>query len=101
MGSFQQYPIRLAWAITIHKSQGLTFEKAIVDVEKSFAAGQAYVALSRCTDLEGLILKSKIQKSNVIVDSRIVAFHKNSVAHSNLDKALEYAKRRLCSKTNI
>ncbi|MCB9225633.1 MAG: AAA family ATPase [Chitinophagales bacterium] len=98
LGSFQQYPIRLAWAITIHKSQGLTFEKAIVDVEKSFAAGQAYVALSRCTDLEGLILKSKIQKSNVIVDSRIVVFHKNSVAHSNLDKALEYAKEDYAQK---
>lgn len=98
LGSFKQYPIRLAWAITIHKSQGLTFEKAIVDVGKSFAAGQAYVALSRCTDLSGLILKSKIQQSNVIVDNRIVAFHKKSVAQKSLDKALEYAKEQYAEK---
>lgn len=57
-GSFEQIPLRLAWAITIHKSQGLTFEKAIIDAEASFAHGQTYVALSRCTSLEGIVLKS-------------------------------------------
>lgn len=98
MGSFKQYPIRLAWAITIHKSQGLTFEKAIIDIGKSFAAGQAYVALSRCTDLEGLVLKSKIQAKNVFVDPRIVSFHKESVSTGNLDKALEYAKEAYAKK---
>ena len=60
LGSFTQFPLRLAWAITIHKSQGLTFEKAIIDAGEAFAPGQVYVALSRCTSLDGLILKSKI-----------------------------------------
>src|SRR5690606_423973 len=54
LGSFTQYPLRLAWAITIHKSQGLTFEKAIIDAGAAFAPGQVYVALSRCTNLEGM-----------------------------------------------
>ena len=60
LGSFTQFPLRLAWAITIHKSQGLTFEKAIIDAGEAFAAGQVYVALSRCTNLEGMVLQSRI-----------------------------------------
>ena len=64
LGSFTQYPLRLAWAITIHKSQGLTFEKAIIDAGASFAAGQVYVALSRLTSLSGLILNSTIHILN-------------------------------------
>ena len=73
-GSFTQIPLRLAWAITIHKSQGLTFEKAIIDAEASFAHGQTYVALSRCKTLEGIILKTKITNNAIINDNRVVAF---------------------------
>src|SRR5690606_23150807 len=68
LGSFQQYPIRLAWAVTIHKSQGLTFEKAIVDAERSFAPGQVYVALSRLTHIHGLVLLTPISPHNIQVD---------------------------------
>ncbi|MGE5356445.1 MAG: helix-turn-helix domain-containing protein [Deltaproteobacteria bacterium] len=74
LGSFEQLPLKLAWAITIHKSQGLTFEKAIIDAQSSFAHGQTYVALSRCTTLEGIILRSKINMSSVISDERVVKF---------------------------
>ncbi|MEE9348820.1 MAG: helix-turn-helix domain-containing protein [Flavobacteriaceae bacterium] len=73
-GSFEQIPLRLAWAITIHKSQGLTFEKAIIDAEASFAHGQTYVALSRCKTLEGIVLKTKIKESSIISDSRVSVF---------------------------
>ncbi len=74
LGSFKQYPLRLAWAITIHKSQGLTFEKAIIDAGSAFAPGQVYVALSRCTSLEGIVLRSKILYKSLHSDERIVAF---------------------------
>jgi hypothetical protein len=70
LGTFRQYPIRLAWAITIHKSQGLTFDKAIIDAGASFAPGQVYVALSRLTSLQGLILHSRIQSNCISTDSR-------------------------------
>lgn len=75
VGTFKQIPLRLAWAITIHKSQGLTFEKAIIDAEASFAHGQTYVALSRCTSLEGLILKTPISSSAIINDKTISTFN--------------------------
>jgi hypothetical protein len=71
IGQYIQYPLRLAWAITIHKSQGLTFEQAIIDAGASFAAGQVYVALSRCTSLEGIILRSTVTASALQVDPRI------------------------------
>ena len=70
-GTFKQYPLRLAWAITIHKSQGLTFEHAIIDAQASFASGQVYVALSRCKTLEGLVLASPISNAAIINDSRV------------------------------
>lgn len=73
-GTFKQYPLRLAWAITIHKSQGLTFEHAIIDAQSSFAAGQVYVALSRCKTLEGLILASPISSSAIINDNQVMNY---------------------------
>ena len=74
IGSFTQFPLRLAWAITIHKSQGLTFEKAIIDAGDAFAPGQVYVALSRCTSLQGMILHSIINNSSLRSDKRISEF---------------------------
>lgn len=74
LGSYTQYPVRLAWAITIHKSQGLTFEKAIIDAGESFAAGQVYVALSRLTALKGMVLKSKILADCIRTDERVLQF---------------------------
>lgn len=76
IGSFTQFPLKLAWAVTIHKSQGLTFNKAIVDAHQSFAPGQVYVALSRCRSLEGLILTSKISESDIKVDPIVVEYMK-------------------------
>mgnify|MGYP001538377956 CR=1 FL=1 len=67
-GRFKQFPVKPAWAITVHKSQGLTFEHAVVDIHASFAHGQAYVALSRCRSLEGLVLSSPISASSIISD---------------------------------
>lgn len=78
LGSFSQFPLRLAWAITIHKSQGLTFDKIIVDAGRSFAAGQVYVALSRCRSLEGIVLNSLITPNALHGDRRIGEF---SVSH--------------------
>ena len=73
-GSFEQLPLRLAWAITIHKSQGLTFDKAIVDATHSFASGQTYVALSRCRSLDGLVLESPIPPSAIKTDPAVNSF---------------------------
>ncbi len=73
-GTFCQIPLKLAWAITIHKSQGLTFERAIIDAEASFAHGQVYVALSRCKSLEGLVLSSPVSNRSIINDSTVGSF---------------------------
>ncbi|MBM3436857.1 MAG: helicase, partial [Bacteroidetes bacterium] len=74
IGSFTQYPLKLAWAITIHKSQGLTFDKAVVDANAAFAFGQVYVALSRCRTMEGLVLSSLISPRCIKSDSKVSAF---------------------------
>lgn len=93
IGSFTQIPLRLAWAITIHKSQGLTFEKAIVDAQGAFAHGQTYVALSRCKSLEGLVLKSKIDSSQIINDQQVSSFTKSTSDNQPDEEALELAKK--------
>ena len=74
LGSFQQYPVKLAWAITVHKSQGLTFDRAIIDVGQAFAEGQVYVALSRLRSLDGLVLRTPIQSHVIRTDKDVVAF---------------------------
>ena len=79
--------MRLAWAITIHKSQGLTFEKAVIDAEASFAHGQTYVALSRCTSLEGLVLKTPIT-SNAIINDKTVSVFNESVGENHPDESV-------------
>ncbi len=85
LGSFSQYPLRLAWAITIHKSQGLTFEKVMIDAGAAFSSGQVYVALSRCTSLGGIVLLSKIpqaaiQSNNSVMKGQQLLTHKGSLA---------------------
>ncbi len=93
LGSFTQYPLRLAWAITIHKSQGLTFEKAIIDAGEAFAPGQVYVALSRCTNLDGLVLQSRVRSSRLFSDPRIVDFSQRSSSSGQLQQELIIAKK--------
>ncbi len=93
LGSFTQYPVRLAWAITIHKSQGLTFQHAIIDAGESFAAGQVYVALSRCTSLDGLILHSKILPGSISTDPLVLAFSKREAEAEELSRVLQEEKR--------
>ncbi len=98
LGAFSQYPLRLAWAITIHKSQGLTFEKAIIDAGKSFAAGQVYVALSRCTSLEGMVLQSRINTDSLRTDQRIVNFSRTAASVSKLEEELIAAQKQYWQK---
>lgn len=93
IGSFTQIPLRLAWSITIHKSQGLTFEKAIIDAESAFAHGQTYVALSRCKSLEGLVLSSKISSNQIISDTNVISFNKDAEANQPDETILLQAKR--------
>lgn len=93
LGSFIQFPLRLAWAITIHKSQGLTFDKVIIDAGEAFAPGQVYVALSRCTSLNGLVLKSKIRIGNLLTDPKIIQFARNSTSSAQLQNELLQAKK--------
>ncbi|MDE3247811.1 MAG: AAA family ATPase [Bacteroidota bacterium] len=91
-GSYTQFPLRLAWAITIHKSQGLTFERAVVDAEHAFTPGQVYVALSRCTSLEGLVLLSEIPRKAIITDQRVIRFAKEQPGAELLGELLDFAR---------
>lgn len=79
-GSFAQIPLKLAWAITIHKSQGLSFDRAIIDVSEAFAHGQAYVALSRCRTLSGLVLRNPVTANNIIGDPAVARFNEKAKA---------------------
>jgi len=92
IGSYTQMPLRLAWSITIHKSQGLTFEKAIIDAQGAFAHGQTYVALSRCKSLEGLVLKSKINSSQIISDTNVISFTKEAEENQPDESVLHKSK---------
>jgi len=92
VGSYTQIPLRLAWAITIHKSQGLTFEKAIIDAQAAFAHGQTYVALSRCKSLEGLVLKSSINSNQIISDSNVISFNKHAAENQPDESILQKSK---------
>jgi len=98
LGSFTQYPVRLAWAITIHKSQGLTFDRAVIDAGRSFAAGQVYVALSRCRTLEGLMLLSRIYPKSVLNDERIIAFASRENSIAEIRKILADEKPRYAAQ---
>ena len=101
IGSFTQFPLRLAWAITIHKSQGLTFEKAVVDAGSAFAPGQVYVALSRCTSLEGLVLQSHITSQSLFTDERILAFDRSKTNAEALKSNFLLGKQLFIEKTII
>ena len=95
LGTFTQYPIKLAWSITVHKSQGLTFDKVIANLSKAFAPGQVYVALSRCTTFNGLVLKTKIGKDAIKTAPEVLDFAKNETPETLIVKELNSGKADL------
>lgn len=107
VGTFTQYPIKLAWAITIHKSQGLTFDKVILDIGRgTFSHGQLYVALSRCTTLEGIVLKKPVSKRHIFMDWRVVDFvtkyqYKQSKKNLPIDRKLSIIENAIKNRRPI
>lgn len=99
IGTFSQYPLKTAWAITVHKSQGLTFEHAIIDVQHSFAHGQTYVALSRCKTLEGMVLSSPIPRSAIISDTLVESFCQDERHQQPDEKKLDMMERAYLLRT--
>src|SRR5450759_5400637 len=93
IGTFMQYPLKLAWAITIHKSQGLTFDRAVIDACAAFAHGQVYVALSRCRTLDGLVLSSRINQRSIIDNPAISDFINGAAQNQPDQKQLAESKR--------
>lgn len=93
LGTFKQYPIKLAWAITVHKSQGLTFNRVVIDFTGGvFAGGQTYVALSRCTSLEGIRLKKEITRSDIFIKPEITEFSQHFNDTQSIDRAMKKAQ---------
>ena len=93
IGTFTQFPLRLAWAITIHKSQGLTFEKVMIDAGLAFTSGQVYVALSRCTSLDGIVLLSKIPSTAICSNQNVIIGQKNLTPKGSLAERFEGARQ--------
>ena len=93
LGTFTQYPLRLAWAVTIHKSQGLTFDKVIIDAARAFAAGQVYVALSRCRTLEGIVLSSKLDYVELDNDPSVLRYTDSQPPVETIQQALPRARK--------
>jgi ATP-dependent exoDNAse (exonuclease V) alpha subunit len=107
VGTFRQYPLMLAWAVTIHKSQGKTFERVIIDIGRgTFAHGQTYVALSRCTTLDGIILKKPILRNHILTDYKVMDFltkyqyKKAEQACSTIDK-IKIIQNAIKNKTTL
>ena len=92
-GTFKQFPVKTAWAITVHKSQGLTFDKAIIDVQHAFTHGQTYVALSRCRTLQGMVLSAPLPRTAIIRDEAVDDYANHAIEHTPSEQQIEQLQR--------